>query len=349
MSAAAAPGDAVRPGPRNLITDVAGILVGNAEAPAYSSGTTVVLPQAPAIAAVDVSGGAPGTRETEVLGMGALNEIAHAVVLSGGSAYGLDAAGGTMAWLRDRRRGLSLGPHLIPIVPAAIIFDLPAGADPSAAGAPLPYRDLGWQAAAAAGETFMLGNAGVGIGATTADVKGGLGSASAVWQSPDGPVTVGAIAAVNPVGSPLLPGTRTFLAAPFEIAGEFGGCALPQVAPGPQIVPSKRNARLGANTVIAVVATDATLTKPLAHRLAVMAQAGIAKAVHPSHTPFDGDTVFALATGRGPALDIDRLYMLGGIAQACMARAIARGVHAAPTGLPGFPAWRDLPLAGAAR
>lgn len=336
-------GGKLHPGPRNLITDVPGIFVGNAEAPDLSSGTTVVLPEGPAVAAVDVRGGAPGSRETEVLGPDALNEIAHAVVLSGGSAYGLAAADGVMEWLRDRRRGLWLGPHLVPIVASAIIFDLPAGGDPSAAGAPLPYRDLGRAAAEAAGPDFALGNAGAGMGATTADAKGGLGSASMVWESPSGPVTVGAVVAVNPLGSVLMPGTRAFLAAPFEIGAEFGGLPMPARAPAPQVVPSKRVALPGTNTAIAVLATDARLGKAMARRLAVMAQAGIARAIHPSHTPFDGDTVFVLATGQGPEASLETLYMLGGIAQGCMARAVARGVYEARTGLPGFPSWHEMP------
>ncbi|MEL6236736.1 MAG: P1 family peptidase [Pseudomonadota bacterium] len=333
----------VRPGPRNLITDVPGLLVGNAEAPDMASGTTVVLPETPATAAVDIRGGAPGTRESEVLGPASLNELAHGVVLSGGSAYGLAAADGVMEWLRDRRRGLALGPHLVPIVPAAIIFDLPHGMDPSSAGIALPYRGLGTAAAEAAGRDFQLGSVGAGLGATTATVKGGLGSASAIWESPAGPITVGAIAVVNPLGSVLMPGTQAFFAAPFELAAEFGGVAMPKEAPSPQEVPSKRAAALAAaNTIIAVIATDAAMSKPMTQRLAVMAQSGIAKAVHPAHTPFDGDTVFALATGRGPAADQTVLYMLGGIAQSCMARAIARGVYEARMGVPGFPTWRDL-------
>ncbi|MEM9198277.1 MAG: P1 family peptidase [Pseudomonadota bacterium] len=332
----------IRPGPRNLITDVAGLLVGNAEAPEMASGTTVVLPETPATAAVDIRGGAPGTRESEVLGPAALNELAHGVVLSGGSAYGLAAADGVMEWLRDRRRGLALGPHLVPIVPAAIIFDLPHGMDPSSAGVALPYRSLGSAAAEAAGGEFQLGSVGAGLGATTASVKGGLGSASAIWESPDGPITVGAIAVVNPLGSVLLPGSQAFLAAPFELASEFGGIPMPKHAPNPHQVPSKRAAMPAMNTIVGVVATDAAMSKPMTQRLAVMAQSGIAKAVHPAHTPFDGDTVFALATGRGPAADPGALYMLGGIAQSCMARAIARGVYEARTGVPGFPTWRDL-------
>lgn len=333
----------MRPGPRNLLTDVAGLAVGNAEAADFVSGTTVVLPETRAVAAVDVRGGGPGTRETDVIGPGGLEERVDAVVLSGGSAYGLDAAQGVMEWLRDRGRGLAVGGFRVPIVPAAILFDLPRGRNPSAPGETLPYRELGRRAAEAAGPVFRLGNAGAGLGATTADAKGGLGSASLRRERAGAPpVTVGALVAVNALGSALLPGTRAFLAAPWEIDGEFGAVPLPPHPPRPAAIPAKPSARIGMNTTIAVVATDAALDRAQALRLAMMAQDGIAKAIHPAHTPFDGDTVFALATGRvpGPVLAPD-LYLLGAMAAMCLARAIARAVHAAES-LAGITAWRDL-------
>ncbi|RMH51472.1 MAG: peptidase S58 family protein [Alphaproteobacteria bacterium] len=324
----------MQPGPRNLITDVPGILVGQAEAPALMSGTTVILADPAAVAAADVRGGGPGTREIAAIGPDALNEVAHAVVLSGGSAYGLAAADGVMEWLRDRGRGLAVGGSVVPIVPAAILFDLPQGQNPSAPGMPLPYRDLGIRAAAAAGPDFALGSHGAGLGATTADARGGIGSASITWQG----LTVGAIVAVNALGSTLIPGSRAFLAAPFEIGDEFGAVPLPPRPPAPHAVPAKPHVVPGTNTTIACVATDAALTRSQAQRLAIMAQDGIARAIHPAHTPFDGDTVFALATGRGRAVDAVGLYMLGALAASCLARAIARAVfHATGPG-----AWSTL-------
>ncbi|HEU0222326.1 MAG TPA: P1 family peptidase [Paracoccaceae bacterium] len=333
----------MRPGPLNLLTDVAGILVGNAEAPDFLSGTTVVLAEGRAVAAVDVRGGGPGTRETDVIAPGALTGTVDAVVLSGGSAYGLDAASGVAEWLRDRGRGLAVAGSLVPIVPAAILFDLSRGLDPSRPGTPLPYRELGQLAAEGAGPSFRLGNEGAGLGATTAGAKGGLGSASLVWERPGAqPWTVGAIVAANALGSALIPGTRHFRAAPFEQGAEFGGLGLPPKAPQPAAIPSKRPLQAGANTTIALVATDAPLGREDARRLAIMAQDGIALAIHPAHTPFDGDAVFALATGRaaGPVTPED-LYVLGAMASICLARAIARGIFEAET-VVGIPAWRDL-------
>lgn len=352
----------MRPGPRNLITDVAGISVGQAEAAAWGSGTTVILPAGRAVAAVDVRGGGPGSREMAAIDMDALNDRVDAVVLSGGSAYGLEAAAGVMEWLRDRRRGLAVGPALVPIVPSAILFDLPVIADPSAAGAELPYRALGIRAADAAGDRFALGSVGAGTGATTAGpggtdmgagmgtgmgagtrLKGGLGSASLCWMPGDGtaPVTVGAIVAVNAVGSALIPGSRAFLAAPWEIDGEFGNVPMPAHAPDPVAIPSKKPMP-GANTTIAAVATDAPLDKAGARRMAIMAQDGLSRALHPAHTPFDGDTVFALSTGSGVPADADRVSLIGSMAAMCLARAIARGVHAARA-ISDIPAWCDLP------
>ncbi|QDL90681.1 P1 family peptidase [Paroceanicella profunda] len=331
----------MRPGPLNLITDVPGIALGNAEAPDYGTGTTVILPDIRAVAAADVRGGGPGTREITAIEPDALNERVDAIVLSGGSAWGLEAASGVMEWLRDQGRGLAVRDSLVPIVPAAILFDLPQRRDPSAPGETLPYRALGRAAAAAAGARFALGTAGAGYGATTAGLKGGLGSASLVWQREGAAaLTVGAVVAVNALGSALIPGTRAFLAAPWEIDGEFGGLAMPPHAPWPTAIPSKRPVP-GANTTIAAVATDASLTKAQARRLAIMAQDGLSRALHPAHTPFDGDTVFALSTGREAGIGADELYILGTMAATCLSRAIARGVYEA-TAISDLPAWRDL-------
>ncbi|HSA82180.1 MAG TPA: P1 family peptidase [Geminicoccaceae bacterium] len=319
----------IRPGPRNLITDVPGILVGNAEDHAVRSGVTVVLPEAAAVCAVDVRGGAPGTRETDALDPAGLIEEVHAVVLSGGSAFGLDAAGGAMAWLAARGQGFRAADARIPIVPAAILFDLANGGDKQWGELP-PYRELGRRACAAAARDFALGNAGAGLGAAAGHLKGGLGSASFVLERGDGePLTVGALAAVNALGAVTMPGSAVFWAWPFEQTAEFGARS-PGEVPKPMPLEVELKSGLGSNTTLVVVASDAALSKAQARRLAVMAQDGLARAIRPAHTPLDGDTVFAIATGRRPlarpTLDLARL---GALAADCVSRAVARGVYEA--------------------
>lgn len=330
-----------RAGPRNLITDVAGLAVGNSQDARLKSGVTVVLCEAPAMAAVKVLGGAPGTRETDLLAPQNLVDQVDAVVLSGGSAFGLDAASGAQAALREAGRGYEVAGHRVPIVPAAILFDLANGGDKDWGRYP-PYRELGYEAAKAAGQDFALGSLGAGMGATTAGLKGGLGSASTVLP---GGTTVGALAAVNAVGSATVGGTRHFWAAPFEIGGEFGGLGLPSPLPAEAAEPVSKfvAAEPGASTTIAVVATDAKLGKAAALRLAIAAHDGFARALWPAHTPFDGDLVFALSTGAsGVEPDRQASLSLYAAATATMARAIARGVFAA-TRADGdrFPVWSD--------
>jgi L-aminopeptidase/D-esterase-like protein len=308
---------------------VPGILVGNAEDHAVRSGVTVVLPEAGAVCAVDVCGGAPGTRETDALDPAGLIEVVHAVVLSGGSAFGLDAAGGAMAWLAARGQGFRAADARIPIVPAAVLFDLHNGGGKGWGDLP-PYRDLGRRACAAAARDFALGNAGAGLGATAGHLKGGLGSASFVIERGDGePLTVGALTAVNALGAVTMPDSPVFWAWPFEQAGEFGARS-PGEIPVPVLLDVELKSGLAANTTLVVVATDAALSKTQAQRLAVMAQDGLARAIRPAHTPLDGDTVFALATGRRqlaqPILDLARL---GALAADCVSRAVARGVYEA--------------------
>lgn len=319
------------PGARNLITDVPGILVGQSEDMAVLSGVTVVSAPGRAVAAVDVRGGGPGTRETDALSADCLVDAADSVVLSGGSVYGLEAASGVAAWLGARGRGFELrsSPVPAPIVPAAILFDLANGGD-KAWGEMPPYRDLGRAAIAAAGETFALGNAGAGLGARAGSLKGGTGSASVIGP---GGVCVGALAAVNAFGSAVMPGSARLWAAPLEKNGEFGGQArvpAPEHLPGDPYADTKLGASPGMNTTIGVVATDADLTPAEARRLAIMAQDGYARAIRPIHTPFDGDVVFALATGShalDPALPRpSAVAMLGALAADAMARAVARGV-----------------------
>lgn len=325
----------MKPGPLNAITDVPGIAVGNAEDARVRSGVTVVVPDEPAVASVDVRGGGTGTRELALLEPEGAVEHIHALALSGGSAFGLDAAAGVMSWLAEQGRGFAVGDAVVPIVPAAILFDLRNGGDKSAfrdaTGGALPYRGLGRRAAAAAGKTFGLGNAGAGLGATAGALKGGLGSASFVLD--DG-VCVGALAAVNAAGSAVLPGSDRFWAWPFEQGAEFGGKGPPTALPDTLVydVTNRRGfgVRPGENTTLAVVATDVALTKAQARRIAIMAQNGLARALRPVHTPFDGDIVFAIATGRRELDDpVADIAQIGSVAADCLSRAVARGVYEA--------------------
>ena len=322
---------------RNLITDVAGILVGQADDARLMSGVTAIVFEEPAVAAVDVRGGAPGTRETDLLEPHRTVERIDAVVLSGGSAFGLDSGSGAQALLRERGRGFAIREVRVPLISGAVLFDLLNGGDKNWGRFP-PYRDLGYAATAAAGESFALGTAGAGFGATTINFKGGLGSASSLTR--DGHM-VGALVAVNACGSVNVWTGPQFWAAPFEVDGEFGGLGFPAAVPPAALIPVAKG-RPGENTTIAIVATDATLTKAQTKQLAVMAQDGLARAIYPAHTTLDGDTVFAAATGRRTLADpVNELTELGAIAANALARAVARGVFEA-TALPGgIPSWRD--------
>ena len=333
----------IRPGKRNLITDVAGLRVGHAQDSRVWSGVSVLIGDMPMAAAVDVRGGAPGTRETDALDPGGLAGQADAIVLSGGSVHGLDAAGGVTAWLAAKGRGYKLLPDApsAPIVPSAILFDLVNGGDKNW-GADPPYRALGRAAADAISEDFALGNAGAGYGAASGIYKGGLGSASAVSDG----FTVGALVAVNSVGSPIIPGSDVFWAFPFEQNGEFGRRRLDASFDSIALeLPAdmKGAARARENTTIAIVATDADVTRVELKRIAVMAADGMARAIRPSHTQFDGDIVFAVSTAKH-ALSGARersVLNLGNLAADCLARAIARGVYEAET-LGKLRAYRDI-------
>jgi L-aminopeptidase/D-esterase-like protein len=312
---------------RNQLIDIAGVTVGHAEDLVLGSGVTAILFDRPAVAGVSVLGGAPGGRDTTVLAPENTVQTVDAVVLSGGSAFGLDAAGGVQAALRERGRGYVLAGVHVPIVVQAILFDLANGGD-KAWGRFSPYRDLGYAAAlAASADSFALGTVGAGTGATTATVKGGLGSASSVTRSGH---TVAAIVAVNALGSPLIGDGPWFWAAPYEQDNEFGGRGQPTTFDtAPRLKGSP-----GTSTTIGLVVTDATLTKAQATRLAIMAHDGLARAVLPAHAPLDGDTMFAAATGARPLHHVVReLTELGHAATLAMARAIARGVFEA-TALP---------------
>lgn len=322
------------PGPKNLITDVAGLKVGNAADPAVKSGTTVLVGDAPFTCGAHVMGGAPGTRETDLLAPDKVVQQADALVLSGGSAFGLDAASGVADALRSRGRGFPAGGFTVPIVPGAILFDLANGGDKD--WSENPYRLLGRRALEAAADQFDLGSHGAGTGALVADLKGGLGSASLRI----GGITVGALAAVNAMGRVTVGDGPHFWAAPFEFGDEFGG-----LGPAPGFDPAAPAPMKtgGAATTIAIVATDAALTQAQATRMATAAHDGMARAIYPSHTPMDGDIVFAAATGRVKLEDTDaHLARIGHAAALCLSRAIARGVHlATPAPDDPLPTWRD--------
>ena len=327
----------MKPGPKNLITDISGLSVGNAQDDALKSGTTVVLSDAPFTASVHVMGGAPGTRETDLLAPDKTVAGVDALVLSGGSAFGLDACSGVMDGLRAVGRGFQVGDAIVPLVPGAILFDLlNSGAKDWDEN---PYRALGRQAFEDASPDFDIGTVGAGTGALTAMLKGGLGSAS--LQLPDGTM-VGALVAANPVGAVTTPGDRHFYAAPFEIGSEFGGLG-PDPASGMGLhLESRKTVAMSPreNTTIAIVATDATLTKAECQRVAVAAHDGIGRATVPAHTPYDGDLVFALATGGRPKGNVS---LIGHAASLCLARAIARAVHeATPAAGDLLPCWSTV-------
>jgi len=326
----------------NLLTDIAGVRVGHADDAKLASGVTAVVFDRPAVAAMDVRGGGPGTREGALLDLANAVERIDAIALAGGSAFGLEAGSGVQAWLAEQGRGFAVRGAIVPIVPGAICFDLLNGGNKKW-GRFAPYRDLGFVAAAAAGTTFALGSVGAGLGANTANLKGGVGSASA--STNDG-IKVAALAVVNAVGTVTVGDGPWFWAAPFEIGGEYGGRGLPasftpdmlkmRIKGGPAATPVE-------NTTLAVVVTDAVLTKPQAKRLAMIAQTGFARAIYPVHAPLDGDVVFAAATSEKQIDPLIGLTELGMVAANVVTRAIARGVHAA-TALPvqgALPAWRD--------
>jgi L-aminopeptidase/D-esterase-like protein len=324
---------------RNLITDIPGVRVGHAGDAKLGSGTTVVLFDTAVVASVDVRGGGPGTRETALLDPAQTVDGIDAIVLSGGSAFGLDAASGAQAWLREQGRGFQVGSARVPIVPGAILFDLLSGGD-KAWGRYPPYREFGYEAAKSAGADCALGSVGAGLGAATVNLKGGLGSACA--QTRDG-LTVGAIVAVNAAGSVTVGDSEHFWAAPFELNKEFGGRGWPPAFSADAL--ALRSKSLPAqSTTLAVVATDAKLTKAQANRLAVIAQTGLARSIYPVHTPLDGDVVFAASTGQKLLADpVYAMSELGMVAANVLARAVARGVYEA-TALPfagSLPSWKD--------
>jgi L-aminopeptidase/D-esterase-like protein len=334
-----------RPGPDNSLADVQGLSIGTAEDELALTGVTVIVPDARAVCAVDVRGGGPGTRETDALQPENLVDAVDALVLAGGSVYGLAAADGVAAAMGAEGKGFALvdmpGVPRSPVIPAAILYDLANGGNKAWGDAP-PYAALGRKAYAARGRKVALGNVGAGLGARAGALKGGQGSASIVTS--DG-FTVAALACVNCWGSTTMPGSRVFWAHPFEIDGEFGGVRRDAGAvsvdledwDGAKFSPQPR-----ANTTIAVVATDADLTPAEAKRVAQMASAGLARAIRPVFAPFDGDVVFALTTAQRPTPEPRALAIarFGALAADCLARAVARGVYEAQS-VGADKAWRD--------
>lgn len=322
-----------KPGARNLITDVPGVRVGNAEHIEIKTGTTVILAEEPAVAAVAVAGGGPGTRETDLLEADTLVDAVDAICLSGGSAFGLGAADGVIAGLHAGGRGFGLidmpGVPKTPIVPAAILYDLANGGDKNW-GEVSPYHALGRTAFDAAAEAFAIGAAGAGYGARAGGLAGGLGSASIVTTDA---LTIGAIVGVNCFGATQMPGTDCFWAWPYEIDGEFGNARPPQdyAADADDWGSAKMNPTLGQNTTIACIATDVALTSGEAKRVAQMALSGLSRSIRPVFAPFDGDAVFVVSTGQQAMPDPKPLTLarLGELAASTLARAVARGVYAA--------------------
>ncbi len=335
-----------RPGQRNALTDVAGLKVGCAEDARAQTGVTVIVPNARAVCAVDVRGGGPGTRETDALQPETLVDAIDALVLAGGSVYGLAAADGVTSAMGAEGRGFGLsdlpGVPRSPVIPAAILYDLANGGAKDWGDAP-PYAALGRTAYHARSNDVALGNVGAGAGALAGALKGGQGSASIVTE--DG-VTVAALACVNAWGSVLMPNSRVFWAWPYEIDGEFGGVRPDPGAPhfdAEDWGAAKMQAQARANTTLAVVATDVALTPAEAKRVAQMASAGLARAIRPAFAPFDGDIVFALSTAAQPMIAPAPLTIarIGALAADVLARAVARGVFEAEAAC-GRPAWRDV-------
>lgn len=315
------------------LTAVEGLKVGHVTLSERPTGCTVVLAESGAVAGVDVRGSAPGTRETDLLSPVNTVQEVHAIVLSGGSAFGLDAASGVVRWLEERGIGFPTGVARVPIVPAAILFDLGIGN-----GRIRPDASCGYKAAEQAStRPVEEGSVGAGAGATVGKLhgrsramKGGIGSAAV--RLPDG-LVVAALMAVNAVGDVIDPATGQVIAG---VRGEDGRTL---VDARTLLRQGRHRTRIGGNTTIGVVATNATLTKAQATKVAQMAHDGLARAIVPSHTPADGDTIFALATGaRGGEPDV---LLIGALAADVTAEAVLRAVREA-TGLPGLPAVRDL-------
>ena len=345
------------PGSNNLITDVSGVQVGHAEDYKIGTGVTVITGDNPFSAAVDVRGGGPGTRETDMLSLENSIGRADAIVLSGGSAYGLDASSEIQDLLRDDGKGYQLGKAIIPLVPSAVIFDLNINDNPhvNKIGHRSPWRNLANQAYKSCSNNFLLGSYGAGCGATTATLKGGQGSSSWKQKYSNGQeYTVGAIVINNAVGNPLLNEGPSFLSGYLEINKEFGGYGTSSEN-FDHVIRSKRLPcsigiadtfnEISSNTVIGVVATDAPLSRANLKRLAIMAHDGIAKSLSPAHTPMDGDTIFAISTNQNykkSELDNIDILAMGSRISDCVARACNRAVYEAVSLVKSKSTWKEL-------
>jgi len=317
----------IKPGKKNNICDVEGILVGNACDNKDVTGVTVVLPSKRVVAGVDVRGGAPGTREVELLKPENFVQEIDAIVLSGGSVFGLEAASAVTNWLSYNNKGIDFYKTKIPIVPSAIIFDFHINYERNWS-IETPFKKLAFEACEKASTDTLLGNIGAGLGATAGTIKGGLGSAS---YTIDNEIIVGALAIANPAGSVLIPGSNKFWAGNLEYRDEFGGLGSANISD--QEILSQQLISDGFNTTICVVATNYILDKAESTRVAIMAQDGIARAIRPVHTPKDGDVVFALSTCEKDS-GIDRPVMIeqiGTLAGDCISRSIARAIYNAQT------------------
>ena len=331
--------DVFKPGPKNLITDVSGLLVGNSQNEILKSGVSVLYGVNPFLAGVNVMGGAPGTRETDLLSPDKIVQMVDAIVLSGGSAFGLDAASGVTDELKKKGRGFPTSAFPVPIVPCAILYDLNNGGDKN--WTINPYRKLGTNALNSVSNEFKLGSIGAGLGANTSNLKGGLGSTSVIL---DNGITVGALVAVSAVGSTVMGQSHHFWAAPFELWGEFGNLGTFNDYNSQQTGWTKEKPLKKESTTIGIVATDAILDKSQATRVSVAAQDGIARAIFPSHTPFDGDLLFSVSTGKFELEDstFDTLK-IGHAAAQCVARAIARAIYnATPSDNDILPCWSNF-------
>lgn len=327
-------------GKNNALSDIEGLIVGNYTDMDAACGVTVVICKEGAVAGVDVRGSAPGTRETDLLEPLSLVERVQAVVLSGGSVYGLSASDGVVRWLAEKGLGFPLDDqHVAPIVPAAVLFDLGRGSD----FIPPINSDWGLKACLAARDgPISTGCVGAGTAALSGSIKGGLGTAGLILDSG---ITVAALVAVNSFGSVINPATGRFWEIDLELSDEFGeqGRRSVELPISPDASPSK-------NTTIGIVATDAVLTKTQATKIAQMAHDGMARAIRPSHTLFDGDTIFSLATGKKKLPEIPGFFVapqaqavneIGHVASNCMSRAIICGILAAKSQF-GMTAFRDL-------
>ena len=345
------------PGPKNLITDVVGIQVGHAQDKKIGTGVTVITGNNPFSASVDVRGGGPGTRETDMLSLENSIGRADAIVLSGGSAYGLDACSEIQDLLREDQKGYQLGKAIIPLVPGAVIFDLNINDNPhvNVLGKKSPWRILANKAYKSVKNDLLLGSYGAGCGATTATLKGGQGSSSWIQKFSNGKeYTVGAIVINNAVGNPLLNNGPSFLSGHLELENEFGGHGLSNarydnILRAKRIPPSlgktKTFNNISSNTVIGVIATDAPLTRANLKRLAIMAHDGIARSLNPAHTPMDGDTIFSISTNQDhqdQVLENVDILALGARASDCVARACNRAVYEAKSVGSSKPGWKSL-------